>query len=267
MKRRYTYIKIISFIMFAVIIVNMICTNAYAKTDYNRYSGAKKSWYIMRKEGHKPSGGADTQKNLKRYNAYYYDNKTKEKVIYLCFDCGYELNYTPGILNVLKKHDIKANFFVTKGFVDSNAKLCKRMKKEGHIVGNHTMTHPSLPSLSVKEVRQEVRGLQKLFEEKTGYELDRYIRPPMGEYSNRTLKVLKDMGYTSIFWSIAYYDYDADKQPGKAYVVNHFKKYYHKGAITLTHNTSKSNAEALDDVITYLENKGYRFALLDELDA
>ena len=127
------------------------------------------------------------------------------------------------------------------------------------------MNHPSLPSVSEKKLKSEVNGLAKLFKEKTGYRLDKYIRLPMGEYSNRVLKILSDMGYKSIFWSIAYMDYDVNKQPGKSYVVDHFKKYYHKGAITLTHNTSKSNAEALDDVLTYLEKKGYRFATLDEL--
>jgi len=86
----------------------------------------------------------------------------------------------------------------------------------------------------------------------------------MGEYSNRVLKILNDMGYRTVFWSIAYMDYDVNNQPGKAYVVDHFKKYHHKGAITLTHNTSKSNMEALDDVLTNLENEGYRFATIDE---
>ena len=219
----------------------------------------------MRKDNHKVSSGADTAANLKKYNAYYYDKKTKDKVMYICFDCGYELGYTKGILDVLKKHDVKASFFVTKAFVESEPKLCKRMKKEGHVVGNHTLNHPSLPSISISKLKKEVRGLEDLFEEKTGYELDKFIRPPKGEDSNRVLKVLKDMDYTSIFWSLTYMDYDVNKQPGKSYVVNHFKKYYHKGAITLTHNTSKSNAEALDDVLTFLEGKGYRFATLDEL--
>ncbi len=257
--------KFLSALLTAAVLAGCVSNNALAKTDYNKYSNTKKSWYIMRQDKHKPSGGADTAKNLLKYNAYYYDSKAKDKVMYFAFDCGYENGYTGKILDVLKEHDVKAAFFVTKGFVDSNPKLCKRMKKEGHLVGNHTLYHPSLPSKSVKGIRKEVRGLEKLFKEKTGYELDKFIRPPKGEFSSRVLKVLQKMGYTTIFWSMAYYDYDPAKQPGKNYVVEHFKKYYHKGAITLTHNISKSNTEALGDVLTFLEGKGYRFAALNEL--
>jgi peptidoglycan-N-acetylmuramic acid deacetylase len=264
MKKSIT--RLMGLILAAVLVTG--CLAGYgtvtAATDYNKYSGAKKSWYIMR-NGHKAPGGADKASKLRKYNAYYYDSKTKDKVIYFTFDCGYENGYTKKILDTLKKHDVKATFFVTKGFVASNAKLCKRMKKEGHFVGNHTLSHPSLPTISLDKVKSEVNGLADLFKEKTGYDLDLYIRPPMGEYSNRVLKLLSDMGYKTIFWSIAYMDYDVNKQPGKQYVIDHFNKYHHKGAITLTHNTSKSNCEALDSVLTNLEKKGYRFGTLDEL--
>ncbi|MCI8308375.1 MAG: polysaccharide deacetylase family protein [Lachnospiraceae bacterium] len=258
--------KLVSVLLTAAILTGCFGNSAFAKVNYNKYSNTKKSWYIMRQEKHKPSGGADSAKNLRKYNAYYYDSKTKEKVMYFTFDCGYENGYTPKMLDTLKKHGVKATFFVTKAFVESNPKLCKRMKEEGHLVGNHTLNHPSLPAKSVKDIKKEVRGLEKLFKEKTGYELDKFIRPPKGEFSSRVLKVLQKMGYTTAFWSIAYYDYDTQKQPGKNYVVEHFKKYYHKGAITLTHNISKSNMEALDDVLTFLEGKGYRFAALSELN-
>jgi len=257
--------KLVSLILLAALAVQLSGTNRVsAATDYSKYSNSKKSWYIMRQDKHKPSGGADTAANLKKYAACYYDNKAKDKVMYITFDCGYEAGYTKKMLNTLKKHNVKATFFVTKAFVEQQPKLCKRMKKEGHIVGNHTLNHPSLPSVSVKKLKSEVNGLAKLFKKKTGYKLDKYIRPPMGEYSNRVLKILNDMGYRTVFWSIAYMDYDVNNQPGKAYVVDHFKKYHHKGAITLTHNTSKSNMEALDDVLTNLENEGYRFATIDE---
>lgn len=253
--------------MFAVVLtVNAAVEYANAATDYSKYSNSKKSWYISRKDKHKASGGAASAKKLAKYNAYYYNNKAKDKVMYLCFDCGYDLGYTKGVLDVLKKHKVKATFFVTKQYVKTSSKLCKKMKKEGHMVGNHTMNHPSLPTLSADEIKEEVNGLADYFKEMTGYTLDPFIRPPMGQFSNRALKVLKDISYTSIFWSMAYADYDQNKQPGKAYVVENFKKYYHKGAITLTHITSSSNAEALDDVLTFLESKGYRFGLLDELE-
>lgn len=234
-------------------------------TDYSSYSNTKKEWYIVRNKDHKVPKGADSAKDLKKYNAYYYDAQATEKVIYFAFDCGYENGYTAKILDALKKYDAKAVFFVTEHYVKANPDLCKRMKKEGHLVGSHTMSHPSMPSLSTTRMKEELTGLERLFKEKTGYTLDKYLRPPMGEYSSRVLKVAQDLGYTSVFWSIVYYDYDPDHQPGKQYVIDHFKTYCHKGAITLTHNISKSNADALGTVLKNLKKDGYRFARIDEL--
>ena len=235
------------------------------KTDYSRYSNSKKSWFVKRASDHQPSEGAVSAKSLATYNAYYYDYKTKDKVIYLTFDCGYENGYTGRILDILKKYDVKAVFFVTKHFVKSQPELCKRMKEEGHLVGNHTMNHPSLPTKSVSQIRNEVRGLEQIFKEETGYQLDKYFRPPMGEFSDRILKVVQDMGYTTVFWSMAYYDYDPAKQPGKQYVIDHFKKYYHKGAIPLLHNISKSNTEALNEVLKFLKKQGYQCMRIDAI--
>lgn len=234
-------------------------------TDYNQYSNTKYGWYIIRKTNHqKAGGGIPAGLDLSDYDAYYMNTKTKEKVIYLTFDCGYENGYTKKILKTLKKHKAKAVFFVTKSFVESNTDLVKQMKKEGHFVGNHTTTHPSLPSKSVSSIKKELKECETAFEKATGYKMDPFMRPPMGNYSKRTLKVTKDMGYKTFFWSIAYLDYDVNKQPGKDYVVNHFKKNYHKGAMPLIHNTSESNCEALDDVLNFLEKKKYRFGTVDE---
>ena len=231
--------------------------------DYTGYSNAKKSWYVKRNTEHLPSGGADSAKKLEGYRAYYYDPHTKEKVMYLTFDCGYENGYTSKLLDILKKHDVKVLFFVTKHFVQSQPALCKRMKEEGHLVGNHTMNHVDLPAKSVSRIQNEVKGLEAIFKQETGYELDKYFRPPEGAYSDRVLKIVKDMGYTTVFWSMAYYDYDPAKQPGKQYVIDHFKKYYHKGAIALMHNVSRSNTEALDEVLKYLKKQGYQCMRMD----
>lgn len=234
-------------------------------TDYSRYSNILKRWYITRASGHQPSKGAETADDLAKYRAYFYDNQTKEKVIFLTFDCGYENGYTGHLLDTLKKHDVKAVFFVTKHFVRSQPALCRRMKEEGHLVGNHTTNHPSLPSKSVLQIQQELRGVEQVFKEATGYELDKYVRPPMGEFSERVLKIMQDMGYTTILWSMAYQDYDVSHQPGKQYVIDHFKRYYHKGAIPLLHNVSESNAQALDEVLTFLEEQKYQCMRIDAI--
>ena len=233
--------------------------------DYSKYSNVKHEWYIIRKDKHeKAGGGIPSGMRFSDYNAYYINGKTKEKVIYLSFDCGYENGYTKSILKTLKRHNAKAIFFVTKPFIESNPDLVKQMKKQGHLVGNHTCTHPSLPGKSVSEIKKEIKDCAKAYKKVTGCKMDPFIRPPMGEFSERSLQVVKDIGYYTIFWNMAYYDYDTENQPGKDYVVNHFKENYHKGALPLIHNISKSNCEALDDVLSFLEEKKYRFGTLDE---
>lgn len=235
--------------------------------DYTKYSNKTQAWYFMRNKEHNPVNGAQNAEALAKYNAYYLNVNVEkgDQVIYLTFDCGYENGYTEKILDILKAHSAKAMFFVTKPYIKGNPELVKRMKEEGHLVGNHTCTHPSLPSKSIDQVKAEITDCADYMKEQTGYDMDLFLRPPMGEYSNRTLKIAKDLGYKTIFWSIAYLDYDINKQPGKDYVINHFKDNYHNGAIPLIHNVSSSNTEALDEVLTFLEKKKFRFGSLEEL--
>lgn len=238
-----------------------IAEGIYKDLDNTNYG-----WSIKRSDNNEPTGTYESF-DINEYNAFYLNKDVydEDKVIYLTFDCGYENGFTPSLLDTLKKHNAKAMFFITKYFLTENIDLVKRMKEEGHLVGNHTMNHPSLPTISLEKLKEEVYGLEDLMKEHTGYDLNLFIRPPKGEYSKRTLKILEDMGYTTIFWSIVYVDYDIADQPGKDFVVKHFKSYHHNGAIPLMHNVSESNAEALDDVLTYLELQGYRFGTLDEL--
>jgi peptidoglycan-N-acetylmuramic acid deacetylase len=189
-----------------------------------------------------------------------------EKVIYLTIDCGYDNGLTAGMLDVLKEYDVPACFFVTQTYIRDNIELVKRMKEEGHQVGNHTITHPVLADKSYSEILQELSGCYDYMKEATGYDMDPYFRPPCGEYSERVLAIAQDMGYKTIFWSMAFYDYDVNKQPGADYVIDHFNKYIHNGAIILLHNVSTSNAEALETVIKNLQSQGYRFASLNELE-
>lgn len=235
------------------------------KETYYNYSNVKLAWWIKRDDNHLGSGCDDTL-DIRKYGAYYLDKDTTEKVIYLTFDCGYENGYTNQILDVLKRQEVPACFFVTKTYVRDNPELTKRMKEEGHQVGNHTITHPSMPEKSYEEIIEEVNGCAEYMEEVTGYSMDPYLRPPMGEYSERTLALTNDLGFKTIFWSMAYMDYDINNQPGADYVVNHFEKYHHSGAIVLMHNVSSSNAEALETVIKNLKGEGYRFASLNELE-
>ena len=166
---------------------------------------------------------------------------------------------------MLKKHKAPGAFFLCRHYIEDQPELVKRMKKEGHIVGNHTSHHVCMPETDSRKVREEITDNANYMKEATGYEMDRFFRPPKGEYSERTLQITKDIGYTTVFWSMAYLDYDVDNQPGSDYVINHFEKYIHPGAIPLIHNISKSNAEALDTVLTNLEKEGYTVHSLSDL--
>lgn len=242
------------------------------KEFYYEYSNEMLAWWFKRDDNHGASGCDDTI-DISEYGAYYLDKskagagdgESDEKVIYLTFDCGYENGYTEGMLDVLAEENVPACFFVTKTYIRDNPELTVRMKEEGHQVGNHTITHPSMPSRSYEEIIQEITGCADYMKEVTGYDMDPYLRPPRGEYSARTLLITHDLGYKTIFWSMAYLDYDVNNQPGTDYVINHFIKYHHNGAIILMHNVSESNAYALQTVISNLKAEGYRFASLNEL--
>ena len=237
----------------------------YQETSGETVQGIER-WWLKRNENHQTPEVSDYI-DLSKYDAYYVNPKCKKKKIFLTFDCGYENRFTPKILDVLKKQKIVAAFFVTKPFIREGRELVRRMKKEGHIVGNHTVHHKSMPTLSDRDNKQEIIDCAEYCKEATGYEMDHFIRPPMGEYNEKTLKLTKSMGYKTIFWSMAYVDFDVNKQPGKQYVVEHFKKYTHNGAIPLMHNVSQSNAEALDEVITNLKKEGYQFESLKKLSS
>ena len=237
----------------------------YQETSGETAQGIER-WWLKRNENHQTPEVSD-HIDLSKYDAYYVNPKCKKKKIFLTFDCGYENGFTPKILDVLKKQKIVAAFFLTKPFIREGRELVRRMKKEGHIVGNHTVHHKSMPTLSDRDNKQEIIDCAEYCKEATGYEMDHFIRPPMGEYNEKTLKLTKSMGYKTIFWSMAYVDFDVNKQPGKQYVVEHFKKYTHNGAIPLMHNVSQSNAEALDEVITNLKKEGYQFESLKNLSS
>ncbi|MBE5906888.1 MAG: hypothetical protein E7277_08930 [Lachnospiraceae bacterium] len=237
-------------------------TTVLATTNYEKYSNASHGWGLTRNRLHKTPGGVSTAKSLKKYGAYYYGD-TSRKVCYLTFDCGYENGNTKGILDVLKRYHIRAVFFVTEPFVKAEPALVKRMKAEGHLVGNHTKTHPRLPDCSVRKIKREVRAVEKAVKECTGEAIDKILRPPEGAYSQRVLKVLSDMGYKTLFWSNAWFDWDVNHQPSVDSVVGQFRTYYHNGMVPLMHNTSSADRKALPRAIRFLKSRGFTFERFD----
>ena len=215
-------------------------------------------------EGEAPIGNA-TAEDLARYGAYYLGD-TGEKVIYLTFDCGYENGYTEAILDALKKHDAPAAFFVVGNMVETAPDIVRRMAAEGHIVGNHTYHHPDMSAISDQvSFQKELASLEDLYRETTGQELSKFYRPPQGKYSEENLRQAQALGYTTVFWSLAYVDWYVDDQPTAEAAYAKLLPRIHDGAIVLLHSTSATNAAILDELLTRWENMGYRFASLEEL--
>lgn len=233
--------------------------------DNSSLSNKTYGWSFKRNSDHSKPIGYSNGINLSTYGAYYLVN-TDEKVIYLTYDAGYENGYTAPILDALRDNNVTATFFVTKSYIENNVNLVKRMKEEGHLVGNHSVTHPSFPDLTDEEIEWELTETAKCLEELTGYKMDTFFRPPKGEYSERTMYLTRKLGYRTIFWSLTYLDWDVNKQPGKEYAYNHVMDNYHNGAIVLLHAVSESNAQAMDDILKELLAKGYRFGSLYEIE-
>lgn len=242
-----------------------IVSHHIAKQSALPSSSQSSNWGLsFQEEGKRPVGNA-TIEELSRYNAFYAEN-TEEKKIYLTFDAGYENGNTPAILDALKKHEAPATFFVVGNFISENQELIKRMEAEGHIVGNHTMTHPDMSKISTQEsFQKELSGVEDIYKEITGKEMTKFYRPPQGIYSTLNLSMAKEMGYHTFFWSLAYVDWLADAQPSKEEAFDKLLGRIHPGAIVLLHNTSKTNGEILDELLAKWEEMGYTFSTLKKL--
>jgi len=215
-------------------------------------------------EGSAPIGPANAQ-TLAKYDAAYLGD-TAEKVIYLTFDAGYENGCTGRILDTLKAHRVPAAFFLVGNYMEKNADLVRRMVEEGHIVGNHTMHHHDMSKLSDRSAfSNELTELETCFKEITGKELPKYYRPPQGIYSEENLRMAQELGYKTVFWSLAYVDWLNNDQPSKEEAFNKLLPRTHNGAVVLLHSTSSTNAELLDELLTKWEEAGYRFASIDKL--
>ncbi len=218
------------------------------------------AWYFIPNNQHlAPSIDKDAVGLLAQNQAIYL-LPNADKKIYLSFDCGYELGYTGSILDTLQRKQIKAAFFITGQYIKSQPDLVKRMQAEGHLVCNHTWNHPDLATVDQAKLQQELNSLEQAYEELTGVPLDKYVRPPMGSFSANSLKWAKDAGYTTVFWSMAWKDWDPKQQPGADFVYQYAMDHIHPGAIILMHAVSSSDTEALEKIIDDLQAQGYVFS-------
>ena len=222
------------------------------------------AWGLSFRQEHTPPIGPASAEELGRFNAAYIGD-TQEKVIYLTFDAGYENGCTEKILDVLKAHNAPAAFFLVGNYIEKNADLVRRMVEEGHIVGNHTMHHPDMQKKDGAAFAKELTDLEALFRQITGKEMPKYYRPPQGLYSQENLQIARSMGYKTVFWSLAYADWDNNKQPTREYAFSKLLPRIHNGAVLLLHSTSATNGEILDELLTRYKEMGYTFGTLDGL--
>lgn len=224
---------------------------AYASS----YIDSEKICWGLGKEHDELNRPLDAVNAEKKYKALGGRFLTTGKNICLTFDEGYENGYTAKILDVLKEKNVKAVFFVTYDYCKCSPDLVRRMIDEGHIVGNHSTTHPSFPDISSEEIKKEVMTIHDYVKENFDYEM-KLFRFPKGEFSPKALKELSDLGYESLFWSFGYMDWDVNSQPDKAEAYAKITDSTHSG-IYLLHAVSSTNSEIIGSVIDYWREKGY----------
>ena len=266
MKSKIGYIIlgiIVCVFTFSVMTLNSNLNESTVATSTSVLSNKKIGWGIKRAEEHaQPDLGSSNLKLLQQYDGIAMGNN-QDKYVYLTFDNGYEAGYTAKILDALKENNVKAAFFITAHYLNTAPKLVERMINEGHIVGNHTVNHKSMPDLSDEKIKEEIMNLHTAVYEKFGYEM-KYIRPPMGEFSERILETIKGLGYKTTMWSLAYDDWDENKQGREEYGKNKVISNIHNGAVILLHANSKDNCNILDECIKEIKQMGYEFKALDE---
>lgn len=257
MKKRDLLILLIAVVIALAVSVSVFASSALTTG----------SWGLsFRQEGAPPIGNAGKDQ-LRQYQAAYIGD-VGEKVLYLTFDAGYENGCTARILDTLKEKQVPAAFFLVGNYIQRSPDLVRRMVAEGHTVGNHTMHHYDMSRLSDKAAfSKELTDLEALYKETVGQELPKYYRPPQGIYSEENLKMAQELGYKTLFWSLAYVDWNNDAQPTKETAFSKLLPRTHNGAVVLLHSTSKTNAEILGELIDKWKAMGYRFGTLEELFA
>ncbi len=250
-----------TFLLFLLVLISFISNTALA-------SDTEALWYIKRNGTSRPNI-QEEQKFIYDYNGYFIDKKlsddSEERVIYLTFDLGYSNENVEAILDALKQREVHAAFFILDNIILKNPDLVKRMSDDGHLICNHTKNHKNLCSLSDEEIKQNVLALDELCKNETGCDVAKYFRFPEGRYNERTMKVINELGYKTIFWSFAYADWDNEKQPNSNYAIRKVLENTHNGGVFLFHPTSKTNAKIFPTLIDKWICMGYRFGTLDEL--
>ena len=244
-----------NFILASILLITICGTTVFAGQNWGLH---------FPKDGARPTGPV-TAEHLLQFDAYFMGAED-DKVLYLTFDAGYESDLTAGILDTLKAHGVPAAFFLVGNYVRDYPELINRMVSEGHIVANHTMTHPDMSKISDKAAfAKELARVEEIYTNVTGSEIPRFYRPPKGTFCESNLRHAQELGYKTIFWSAAYKDWEEKNQPTKEEAFAKLLPRAHPGAVILLHNTSKTNALILDELLIKYKEMGYRFESLEHL--
>lgn len=261
--KKRTVIIAMTVLLFALCIPAVI--GAFGSNEAVETVAENTNWGLGFKEDGKPPTGNASVADLAKHNAYFIGD-TSKNIIYLTFDAGFENGNTEKILDSLKKHNVKATFFLVGNYIETSPELVERMVEEGHTIGNHTYSHPDMSKISdEKSFKKELQSLESLYKKTTGQELLKIYRPPQGKYCVSNLEMADKLGYKTIFWSLAYVDWYENKQPTKEEAFNKLLKRIHPGAIVLLHSTSKTNGDILDELLTKWEDMGYSFGEIKNL--
>ena len=225
---------------------------------------ASESWGVYFPENGAPQANSTAQ-HLAQFDTFFIGNED-DKVLYLTFDAGYENNLTPGILDTLQKHNAPAAFFLVGTYIRDYPEIVTRIVQEGHIVANHTMSHPDMSKMAdLDAFKRELALVEELYEKLIGEEIPKFYRPPKGIYSETNLKHAQELGYKTIFWTTAYMDWDTSKQPSREEAFSKLMPRTVPGSVVLLHNISQTNADILDEYLTRCKELGYRFETLNHL--
>ena len=246
--KRQLWIKILFIVFIAIIIFLSI---PFSKIEAS-------GWGFKKNNNHQIPEIGEYKDILENNNAYYVGDKNS---IYLTFDAGYDNGVMPDILKVLREKKVQATFFVTGDFVNRFTPLLNEIIKDGHLVGNHSYSHKPIDTMSKDELLSDLSKLEELYFEKTNSVLGKTFRPPEGRFDEKSLKILKDAGYKTFFWSVALVDWNSNSIDSYKGVMDNL----HDGAIILLHSVSRSNANDLGRIIDDIKAKGYQFKLLTEI--
>lgn len=222
------------------------------------------SWYTVPTKDHAQPTNFEAKAILDKYDTIYIGNPN-EKKLYLTFDAGYENGNVEKIVDVLEKQHVQGAFFVLPHFITQNPELVARMSDNGNLLCNHSTSHKDMSKLSdISSFKEELEGVEKVYREQTGKELAKFYRPPEGRFSEQNLEWAEELGYTTVFWSLAYADWDNAKQPEPQKAKELILSRIHNGCVLLLHPTSTTNAAILDELIDELKKEGYSFGTLDD---